>query len=164
MRRERTAGASLSLYIGVMHLRPRCYAINEVIGSVSSGLSVVALGMEVWPDRVVVSLGALADDTSDALLHAYQEQFAEWAVQRQGRPPRQPAEALVDELQIDLRDAVGTVFKFAGAATGGTGTEWAATRLFTPAPAGDWLALSFVSPSGSREVTVDLGAQDPQSR
>jgi hypothetical protein len=107
-------------------------AINEVIGTVSNGLLVVALGVEVWTSRIVLSLGAVENDASDAMLENYRAQLADWAVQREGGPPRQPAEALVSELEVELRDAAGRHFSFDGAATGGTGTEWAATRIFTP--------------------------------
>ena len=106
--------------------------------------------------RVVLNLGAVENDISDALLEVHQAEFADWAVRREGRPPAQPAEALVAELQAELRDAAGTVFNFDGASTGGTGTEWAATRIFTPAPAGEWLALSFTDSTGHREIRIGL--------
>jgi len=47
--------------------RPRTYAINEVIGTVSDGVPVVVLGVDVWMSRVVPSAGRTAylvgDDT-----------------------------------------------------------------------------------------------------
>ena len=137
---------------------PRCYAINEVIGAVAGSVPTLALGVEVWPGRVVVSLGALAGDTSGRLLDEYHAGLADWEVKRQGRPPRQPAEALVSDLQIELHDGAGTVFRLEGASAGGTGAEWASTQFFTPAPTGEWLALSFTAPTGRREITIDLSA------
>lgn len=152
------AASPVTPYGVVMPARPRCYAVNELVGTVSGNVPAFALGAEVWRDRVVVSLGAVAGDTSDVLLEEYQARYAAWDVKHEGRPPRQPAEALVSDLQIELQDGAGTVFKLEGASAGGTGTEWASTQFFTPAPVGDWLMMSFTDSKGRREIRIELSA------
>jgi hypothetical protein len=136
--------------------RPRAYAVNQAVGTVSDGITVRLLAVEVWPNRVVVSLGVLADEKSNSLLAAYDAQLADWSVEARGRPPHDPARVLVDELDIALNDAAGTAFTFGGSSAGGSGTEWAATRIFTPSATGAWLALSITGRSGRRDVRLEL--------
>jgi hypothetical protein len=130
--------------------------VNEVVGELPDGVGVVLLGVEVWPDRVVLSMAMAAAGRADGLLAAYQSQFEEWSARPEGRMPRQPARALVEDVRIELDDDAGTVFAFSGGHAGGTGTEWAATRMFTPTVTGERLGLSFTSHRGVHKVHVRL--------
>jgi hypothetical protein len=145
-------------YRVVMAAHPHAYAVNQSVGTVSDGITVQLLAVEVWTDRVVLSLGVLADEKSDSLLASHRAQVADWSAAPQGRPPRDPAGALVEKLGITLTDAAGTAFAISAASAGGTGTEWAANQIFTPAPTGEWLRVTFTSASGEREVRVELDA------
>ncbi len=72
-----------------------------------------------------------------------------------GRRANRPS-ALVEDVGIELGDDAGTVFTASGAHAGGTGTEWAATQMFTPTVTGQRLTLLFTTQGSVHQVLVNL--------
>ncbi|MBE2316687.1 hypothetical protein DVA67_011935 [Solirubrobacter sp. CPCC 204708] len=115
-------------------------------------------GIEVWLERVTlrsdavaVALRAQQNDATRTLDSRYEAVFEAWAEMAQkdrqrgrklsGQPPAQPGEWLA-EIPLHLGDDAGTKYRPVKRQAAGTGTEWEATWVFSPAPAERATAIS----------------------
>lgn len=136
-----------------MSNEPLAVAINEPAGLIAPGAAVILLSAEFWPDRLVLRLGVTghAVGSIDA---DWQRRYDEWTNGgNRGSPPKDPASALVEDVDIAVSDTHGAVADEVASSAGGDWFQWSASRVFRPAPEGS-VRVTIRTTSGKREVTV----------
>lgn len=108
------------------------------------GVSVALVSVEFWDEETIVRLAALPENprAADREFHASLDRWA--AEGRQGSPPDEPGEAILD-VRVSLTDDAGTKYPLRSSAVGGTG------RLFR----GDWYFIAGV-PENAQSIVVDV--------
>jgi hypothetical protein len=134
---------------------PRSWAINQVVGTVGAGIEVILLSVESWPSRLVLSLAARHNETTQKLTSEWHGHLDEWRKSGfDGQPPKDPSTVLLQDLGVTVRDPTNHRYALVGCHAGGQDNEWAATRIFTRGPATRNIVLCFNSVSGSREILI----------
>jgi hypothetical protein len=115
------------------------------------GVDVALVSVELWERETIVRLAALPDD-SQAEDHAFHASLERWASEgRQGPPPNEPGEQILD-VRVSLSDDAGTTYQLRSCSVGGTG------RLFR----GDWYFTTGV-PEDAPSVVIRVEGDSQQT-
>jgi hypothetical protein len=118
-----------------------------------SGIDVVLVSVEAWPDEVVIRLRGGPSELTQMLDAEFHATLAETARLRQtgggSPPPVQPAERVFD-FQVSLSDDFGTNYSPTTSSLGGSGRMFRAEWFFTPGP-----------PEAATSLTVSVGDREP---
>jgi hypothetical protein len=114
-----------------------------------SGVELVLVSVEAWPDEVVVRMRGLPSDVTDRLDAEFGEALQAWHhAGNTGTPPQQPEE-WVFPLDVEVTDDVGTAYAPDSWARGGSGTMFRADYVFKPGP-----------PEAAASLMVRVGGAD----
>jgi hypothetical protein len=121
------------------------------------GVDVALISVEVWSAGVIVRLGGLPNERTDALDRNYHETLDAWArAGRKGSPPNQPAEDIFD-VALGLSDDLETSYVLQATSMGGSGRMFRAEWSFEPGPPESSSRLAVrVSRQGHEIESVDL--------
>jgi hypothetical protein len=122
------------------------------------GVDVALVSVELWDRETIVRLAALPRDpqAEDYAFHASLEQWASEG--RQGPPPDEPGESILD-VRVSLRDDAGTTYPLRVRSVGGTGTLFRGDWYFTAGVPEDAASVVVHVEDDSEQtasVTVDL--------
>jgi hypothetical protein len=114
-------------------------------------VDVALVSVELWDHETIVRLAALPRDPQ-AEDHKFHASLERWAAEgRQGRPPDEPGESILD-VRVSLSDDAGTTYPLRSRSVGGTG------RLFR----GDWYFTAGV-PEEAASVVVRVEDDSDQT-
>jgi len=102
-------------------------------------MTLVLTSIELWTHRVDLFLAGVPTADTERRARRYEADLNEWARKRSDgvsvegtlSPPLQPGGRLLD-LDVRLRDDVGTGYDQTIGSAGGTGTEWRMHKAFAP--------------------------------
>ncbi|MFF5225115.1 hypothetical protein [Dactylosporangium sp. NPDC000521] len=128
---------------------PRVFAVAEPLAT-ADGMPLVLTSVELWPTRIDLFIAGIP--TAEAEQHRREQdaKLQEWAAARatghsgEGvlSPPMPRGHRLFD-VDIRVRDDVGTTYRTTGGSSGGSGTDWRVHRHYEPSvpPAATQLAI-----------------------
>ena len=122
------------------------------------GVDVALVSVELWERETIVRLAALAGDPQ-AADHEFHASLERWASEgRQGSPPDEPGEPILD-VRVSLSDDAGTTYPLRSRSVGGTGRLFRGDCYFTAGVPED-AASVVIHVEGDDEqtasVTIDL--------
>jgi len=122
------------------------------------GVDVALVSVELWERETIVRLAALPGDPQ-AADHEFHASLERWASEgRQGPPPMEPGEPILD-VRVSLSDDAGTTYPLRSRSVGGTGRLFRGDWYFTAGVPEDAAAVAIhVEGDGEQtaSVTVDL--------
>ncbi|GAA0711911.1 hypothetical protein Drose_14130 [Dactylosporangium roseum] len=117
---------------------PRVLAVAQPLAQVD-GMPFVLTSVELWTNRVDLYVVAMPTAEAEQHRRAQEAKLDEWAAaRREGRsgeatlsPPLPRGHRLLD-VNIRLRDDLGTGYHMVSGGAGGTGTDWRVHRHYEP--------------------------------
>jgi hypothetical protein len=121
------------------------------------GVDVALIGIEVWSSGIIVRLGGLPNERTDALDRTFRNDLEAWGrAEREGQPPKHPTEWLFD-VGLALSNDVGTSYELQSGVRGGAGRMLRAEWAFEPGPPDSASRLTLVlSGDKGHQGSVDI--------
>ena len=158
----RPAGTSRPPPAPIAVLR-RVIAVAQPLAEVD-GMPFVLTSVELWNNRVDLLLAGISTERTEEHVRRHEAELNDWARRRnEGRsdgvlsPPQLRGNRLFD-LNIRLRDDLGTSYRAMGGSAGGSKTEWRLHRHYQPGvpPAASVLTIEIADREGTTAGTVQL--------